>query len=310
MHRENIRVNTKITHTTWTWLAATFHSKKLRYHLRSDWCSYRFFSIKRLIQLWHTNEIQYCYALGASFRNLCLKTSNYYAKHCYQKSFGLKQDVQNLVGRRRPFGAPLPTRPCVFLVSFAQWPNPFTARWATACVWKNHVRLKCSYTTKTQNGIKWSSGCFWWIPIVWSRIPFPREPSVVQQYSMHLFLLDMHQLRVEPSPSQEPQLESSRTGTVASLVLIFMLLPLQLFISPSWVERLTFLHIKAHGNISIYFALGYHRESLRNHSRQTSYSTTHYIKQFWSDEMIPKTLSGCCSTRLILVSSRYSCEVA
>ena len=40
-------------------------------------------------------------------------------------------------------------------------------------------------------------------------------------------------VQFESSPSQEPELDSNRTGTGASLVLIFMLLPLQLFISPS-----------------------------------------------------------------------------
>ena len=44
MHREYIRVNTEITHTTWTWLAAHFHPRKMRCHLRSEWCFYRFYS--------------------------------------------------------------------------------------------------------------------------------------------------------------------------------------------------------------------------------------------------------------------------
>ena len=87
-----------------------------------------------------------------------------------------KQYVQNLVGRQRPVGAPLPTRPCVFLVSFLQWPNPCTARWATAYEWKNPVLLKCSYTKKTQNSIQWYSGSSWWISRRQSRITIRGEP--------------------------------------------------------------------------------------------------------------------------------------
>ena len=44
------------------------------------------------------NWVQYCYALGASFRNLFRETPKYYAKHCYRKSFVVQQDRQTLVG--------------------------------------------------------------------------------------------------------------------------------------------------------------------------------------------------------------------
>ena len=43
-----------------------------------------------------------------------------WAEQYYRKSIGLKQDKQNLVGRRRPCGTPLPTRPCVIRVTFTQ----------------------------------------------------------------------------------------------------------------------------------------------------------------------------------------------
>ena len=116
-----------------------FLSKTLRYHLQSERCSYLFFFMKMVIRLSHTNRIEYCYALDASFRNYFLKRTKYYAKHYYRKPFGLKQDMQILVGRRRPFGTPLPTQPCVIRVTFTEWPNPFTTRLTRWYLWK------CSY---------------------------------------------------------------------------------------------------------------------------------------------------------------------
>ena len=50
-----------------------------------------------LIWLSCTNRIECCYALGASFRNLFLKSTKYYARYYNRKSFGLEQDMQNLV---------------------------------------------------------------------------------------------------------------------------------------------------------------------------------------------------------------------
>ena len=105
-----------------------FLSKSLWYHLQSERCSYVFFSMKMVIRLSHTNRIEYCYALDASFRNQFLKRTKYYAKHYYRKFFLLKQYMQILVGRRRPFGTPLPTQPCVICVTFTQWLIPFTTR--------------------------------------------------------------------------------------------------------------------------------------------------------------------------------------
>ena len=120
MHREHMRFNTSLIQTTLTWLHTIILSKKLRYHLQSERCSCRFFFVNILIRLSYTNRTQYCYAPGASFRNLFLKTTKHYAEHSYGKLFGLKRNMQNLVGRRRPFGTPLPTRPCGIRVTFSQ----------------------------------------------------------------------------------------------------------------------------------------------------------------------------------------------
>ena len=51
-----------------------------------------------LIRLACTDRIEHYYALDALFRNLFLKRTNCYTHYYYQNSFGLKQDVQNLVG--------------------------------------------------------------------------------------------------------------------------------------------------------------------------------------------------------------------
>ena len=74
-----------IVHTILIWLDATFLSNKLQYYLQSERCSYRFFFINILIRLSHTNRIHCYYALGASFRNLFLKTTKYYAKALLSK---------------------------------------------------------------------------------------------------------------------------------------------------------------------------------------------------------------------------------
>ena len=79
-----------------------------------------FLFLKILIRWSCSNEKEYWYALGASFRNLSLKRAKYWAEQYYRKSIGLKQDKQNLVGRRRPFGTPLPIRPCVIRVTFTR----------------------------------------------------------------------------------------------------------------------------------------------------------------------------------------------
>ena len=83
-----------------------------------------FFFMNMVIRLSHTHQTEYSYAIGPSFRNLFLKRTNYFAKHYYRKFFRVKQDMQILVSRRRPFGTPLPTQPCVIQVTFTEWPNP------------------------------------------------------------------------------------------------------------------------------------------------------------------------------------------
>ena len=69
-----------------------------------------------------------------------LKRRKYYAKHYYRKPFGLKRDMQRLVDRRRPFGTPLPTRPCVIRVTFTQWINPVITRLTRCYIWKSTSR--------------------------------------------------------------------------------------------------------------------------------------------------------------------------
>ena len=91
-----------------------------------------FFLMNILIQFSYMNQTEYCYALGALFRNLFLKWRKYSAKLYYLKSFGLKLDMQILVDRRCPCGTPLLTQTCVIRVTFTQWLNPFTiqlTRW-------------------------------------------------------------------------------------------------------------------------------------------------------------------------------------
>ena len=48
VYLQHTRFNTKITRTTETWLAASFLSKTLRYHLLSERCSYLFGCLKRI----------------------------------------------------------------------------------------------------------------------------------------------------------------------------------------------------------------------------------------------------------------------
>ena len=79
-----------------------------------------FLFLKILVRWSCSNEKEYWYALGASFRNLSLKRAKYWAEQYYRKSIGLKQDKQNLVSRRPPFGTPLPIRPCVIRVTFTR----------------------------------------------------------------------------------------------------------------------------------------------------------------------------------------------
>ena len=123
-----------------------FLSNQLRYHFQSERCSYLCLFMTMLIRLSWTNRKDYYYALGASFRNLFLKRTKYFAHNYYRKSSGLKQDLQNLVGRRRPFGTPLPTRPCITRLTFTQWLNLFTSRLTRKISVKTNVVLeKYSY---------------------------------------------------------------------------------------------------------------------------------------------------------------------
>ena len=54
------------------------------------------FLMTMVIRLSCTNRIQYYHALDALFRTLFLKSTKYYAHYYYRKSFGLKQDMQNI----------------------------------------------------------------------------------------------------------------------------------------------------------------------------------------------------------------------
>ena len=128
VHREHIRFNTKVTHMIETELSATLLANKLRYRLLSERCSYLFFFLKILIRLSNTNRIDYFHTLGESFRNLLLKGTKYLTNHYYRRFLGLKQDMQIVVGRRRPFGTSLPTRPCVIRVLFTRLLEPITTR--------------------------------------------------------------------------------------------------------------------------------------------------------------------------------------
>ena len=85
-----------------------------------------FVFLKILIRLSSKNRTGYHCAFGASFRDSLLKRTKYHAKHHYRASFDLEQDVHILVGRRRPCGTPLPTRPYVSRVTLTHWLNPLT----------------------------------------------------------------------------------------------------------------------------------------------------------------------------------------
>jgi hypothetical protein len=115
-HREYIRFNINITHTRSGLQSLSFLSKKLRQHLLSEPYSC-LFSLKILIRLSHMNRTEFRYALSESTTNLFLKRTKYDANNYQGKYFCRKQDTQILVGRRRPSGTPIPTRPCTFHVS-------------------------------------------------------------------------------------------------------------------------------------------------------------------------------------------------
>ena len=161
MHRKHIRFDTKSTHTTQTWLTTSFLAKMLCYHLQSERYSSIFFSMKIVIRLSHTNQADYCYALSASFRNLFLNWTKYYAKHYYLRSFGIKPDMQILVGRRRPFGTPLPTQTWMIRITFTQWCNPFTTQYLSLSAdnhsirtWKICFSAKCLFKCCLASGEK------------------------------------------------------------------------------------------------------------------------------------------------------------
>ena len=59
----------------------------------------------------------------------------------------------------------------------------------------------------------------------------------------------------------------SFTAVLSISVFISIVFPHQVFISASAVERLTFLYIDVHDNISIYFTMSDHQESIWDHSR-------------------------------------------
>jgi hypothetical protein len=230
MHRENIRLNTKIAHTTWTWPAAALHSKKLRYHLQSEWCSYRFLFIKRLIRLSHTNQIQYRYALDASVRNLFLKTPKYYTIHCYRKSFVFQQDRQTLVGGRRHSRLGPAFRAFHFLNHLILLLHD-----ELQSISRNPCSAKMLLHLKIQSNVQWPGGSYWWLQIWRSRMSLNEASWTRSQFL---------------------------TQSIFSTKF-----PHQLFVSSSCVERLAFLYVEVQDNIWIYFTMICHRESLWHHSR-------------------------------------------
>ena len=90
-----------------------------------------------MIRFPYVNWTEYWPVHNALFKDLFLKTRKYYDKHYYRKFVGLEQDMQSLAGRRRPFGTPLPTRPCVIRVTFTQWLNSFITRLTRWYLWKS-----------------------------------------------------------------------------------------------------------------------------------------------------------------------------
>ena len=62
--------------------------------------------------------------------------------------------MHRLVGRRCPFGTPLPTRPCVTRVTFTQWLSPIITRltrcylWRSTSRWIVHDLKRNSWTTR------------------------------------------------------------------------------------------------------------------------------------------------------------------
>ena len=90
-----------------------------------------------MIRFPYVNWTEYWPVHNALFKDLFLKTRKYYDKHYYRKFVGLEQDMQSLAGRRRPFGTPLPTRPCIIRVTFTQWLNSFITRLTRWYLWKS-----------------------------------------------------------------------------------------------------------------------------------------------------------------------------
>ena len=148
MHRKHSRFNAKILSTVAIWLSATDLSTKLRYPHLSKGCYYHFVCLK--IQIWFSyNSLREHYRiLDSLFSNLLLKGSKYYANLYCRHTFGLKKGNQLLVSRRRPFGTPLPTRPCIFRASVTTSIESFDETikyWISVNI---HVLLKCDSTGK------------------------------------------------------------------------------------------------------------------------------------------------------------------
>ena len=96
--------------------------------------------------------------------------------------------MQILVGRRRPFGTPLPTRPCIIHVSFTEWLDLSVTRLTRWYLFKkSHAVWKCSFPN-IQNTAEWSYGSTWWLPRRGSRINFRTESLARQLFSVHRFI--------------------------------------------------------------------------------------------------------------------------
>ena len=78
----------------------------------------------------------------ALFSYVFLEGTKYYSNLYYRNIFGVRQDNQHLVGRRRPSGTPLPTRPCICRVSFTTSTQPFCQMIKYRTSVKIHVLLK------------------------------------------------------------------------------------------------------------------------------------------------------------------------
>jgi hypothetical protein len=96
--------------------------------------------------------------------------------------------MQILVGRRRPFGTPLPTRPCIIRVSFTEWLDLSVRRLTRWYLFQqSHAVWKCSFPN-IQNSAEWSYGSTWWLLRQGSRIDFRKESLAQQLLAVHRFL--------------------------------------------------------------------------------------------------------------------------